>query len=104
MVIVWTDNALDILSGIALYYKQERGEGAARKVVSQIKAAVNSLGIFPRMAPVDATISSKEIEHRSLVVSKTYKVIYRLHGDAILIVSIFDCRQNPEKLKQIIKR
>lgn len=101
MFIKWSDRAKAELADIALYYKLERSEIASLKVVSQIKAATNSLKRFPKMAPVEELITDEEIEYRSLLATKIYKVIYRIEGRNIYIVSIFDCRQNPEKLKQI---
>jgi toxin ParE1/3/4 len=38
-------------------------------------------------------------QHRYLV-EGNYKIIYRLINNDIYITDIFDCRQNPEKMKK----
>lgn len=34
------------------------------------------------------------------IVEGNYKIIYRVVGNEIYIVDVFDCRQNPQKIKR----
>lgn len=104
MVIKWSDLAKLRLREIALYYKEERGVNVAIKVVSQIKKATNALKIFPYMAATEPALEEFPEKFRSLVVSDIYKVVYYVDRMTIRIITVFDCRQDPIKLKKDIKK
>jgi len=56
------------------------------------------------MAPIEPLLSEFSELYRSLVIRKTYKVVYYIADDIIFIVAVFDCRQNPGKLKKDIRK
>ncbi|MDL2256161.1 type II toxin-antitoxin system RelE/ParE family toxin [Parabacteroides sp. OttesenSCG-928-G06] len=103
MVIQWSDLAATRLEEIALYYKHERSTKAARKVISQIKEATNTLKDFPRIAAIESLLSDHPETFRSLIISDIYKVVYYIDEEIVRIVTIFDCRQNPERLYDEVK-
>jgi len=37
-----------------------------------------------------------------LVVRRTYKIVYFIEKDSINVVTVFDCRQNPSKMKSYV--
>ena len=52
----------------------------------------------PRIGQIEELLKHKNIEIRYLVVKK-YKIVYIIEDPIVLIASVFDCRQNPQKLK-----
>ena len=104
MVLTWLGPAKQSLKEIADYYKKEYNKSSARKVVKQIRTAVESLKDFPQVAAVELLLENEPLIYRSLVVTSTYKVIYYVSSDTIYIYDIWDCRQAPEtnikKLKE----
>jgi len=98
MVVLWSPNARSILKNIFDYYLEVASRKVAEKMVNKILMSAHALCTMPFMAPHERTLPG----YRSIVVSKTFKVIYRVNeGKGIIeIVSIFDCRQNPAKLRQ----
>ncbi len=50
----------------------------------------------------DTVLKENPKNYRSLVACKHYKLIYRIEKNIIKIVAVWDCRQNPKKLKRII--
>lgn len=48
------------------------------------------------------TLKDNPMIYRSLVACKHYKLIYRVEKNIIKIVAVWDCRQNPKKLKRVI--
>ena len=98
MVVFWSPNARGILRSIFDYYIEVAGRKVAEKMTNKILTATRALGSMPFMAPVEKELPG----YRSLVISKIFKVIYRvdLEKDVVEIVSIFDCRQNPAKLRK----
>lgn len=58
---------------------------------------------FPEMAQAEPLLSEFIETYRSLLVRNAYKVVYYIKNETIFIVAVFDCRQNPEKLKKGIR-
>lgn len=104
MVLTWLAPAKESLKEIADYYKREYSESAARKIVSQIRIAVEKLKDFPEMAAVEPLLEGEPLIYRSLVIRNTYKVIYSISIDMLYIYDIWDCRQAPETNVKKVKR
>jgi plasmid stabilization system protein ParE len=104
MVIVWTDKAKQHLKNIFDFYVETAGRKIAIKIVTDIKVATKPLTKFPQMAAVEPFLSDLPEKFRSLVVSKHYKVIYYMDNEAVHILAVWDCRQNPDNLKIQIKQ
>jgi plasmid stabilization system protein ParE len=51
------------------------------------------------MAPIEPELVGYTNMYRSLVVEKSYKVVYYIKDDTVHISALFDCRQDPQKLK-----
>ena len=104
MTLHFTANARRQLDSIYSFY-EEKNPKAAACLYNDILDEVEQLLIFPKMAAVEQLLSDYSEEFRSLVVRKNYKVIYFVHEETaeIIIVAVWDCRQNPETLKNTIK-
>ncbi|MBB4037078.1 plasmid stabilization system protein ParE [Dysgonomonas hofstadii] len=103
MVIKWLAPSRQSLKDIVAYYKKEYAENAALKLITEIRTSVERLKEFPELAAVEPLLMSRDKTYRSLVVTKTYKVIYYIENDIINISDIWDCRQSPETNKKKIK-
>lgn len=96
--IVWSDKAVRALELIHAFIALD-SEIAAKKVIAGIVASVDHLISFPLAGSIEPRLEKLYYEYR-YVVYRHYKVIYRLESDAtIIIVLVFDTRQNPTKLK-----
>lgn len=104
MVIKWLNRAIDSLQQIAEYYKQEYSENSANKIVSEIRTTVGKLKDFPELAAIEPLLKNRAKTYRSLVISKKYKAVYYIDNNTVYISQIWDCRQNPKKLKDKIRR
>ena len=100
MVIRWHPRALGMVRIIHDFYS-EKSKRTAEQIVQRIFHAVDKLESFPWMAPVEALLTGRAEEYRSLIVRKMFKVIYFIHESSaeVVIVAVVDCRRNPEKLK-----
>jgi len=83
-------------------FYSEKDQKAAGKIVDSIFGAVDKLSLFPQMASVEDMLAGLAGEYRSLVAHKSFKVIYFIDQlmDEVVILTIFDCRRNPEKLRK----
>ena len=100
MTVKWYAAAFGDLNKIYDYYVKINHKAAAM-LYNRILDDTAILKINPYVAAIEQLLIDCPEEYRSLVVAKgRYKVVYFIKNDAVLIVQIFDCRQNPVKLKK----
>jgi plasmid stabilization system protein ParE len=97
MTIKWYIEAAGDLDKIYNYYVPKSPRAAAT-LYNKILDDVEILKTQPYVAPVEQMLIGCSEDYRSLVVGN-YKVVYFIKDDLVLIVQIFDCRQNPIKMK-----
>jgi len=102
MIIQWTQRAENQLDDIFDFIKVEN-EMAAIRIYNQILDEVEVLTKFPNIAPVEPLLEDEPITYRSLLVNRRYKIVYFVNDELIYIVAVFDCHQNPNKLKKHIE-
>ncbi len=83
-------------------YLSGRNKSAANKIVSKIGTRINLLINNPHLAAIDALLTDMVKTYRSLVVGN-YKVVYMVENTEITIVCIWDCRRNPEELRESLE-
>ena len=98
----WTDTALGQLEDIFDYYKLTGSLSTARKITSSIVDKTIHLESHPRLGPKEELLKKRKNEYRYLV-EGNYKIIYWIDEKKkqINVAAIFDCRQNPVKMKKI---
>ncbi|MCD8135327.1 MAG: type II toxin-antitoxin system RelE/ParE family toxin [Parabacteroides gordonii] len=95
--IKWTRNARKRLKEIKLYFEENVNDNVADKIVLQITSAVFRLYDNPNLGMRELTLCNSSIVYRYLV-EGNYKIIYKQRGTVIYILTVFDCRQSPDKL------
>ncbi len=100
--ILWTKPAKNDLQDI-YDYLAEFDEEAAFRVVTRIldKAEILKAG-FTEIGQREPLLTHKTDVYRYLV-EGNYKIIYRVKGNRVIIDTVFDVRQNPDKLPGKIK-
>jgi len=88
------------LEDIFNYYKNKASKRVARKLVKQIIDRTIQLEQNPKSGPKEPLLSDRKFEYRYLV-EGNYKIIYWIEDNYIKIATVFDCRQNPIKMKDI---
>ncbi len=94
--------AAEHLKNIFLLYKDKNPDAAVR-IHNDIVDAVEPLKQFPEMAQKEMALLYLRKEYRSLVVRRTFKVIYYIKKETVYISAVLDCRQNPWKIKQSVQ-
>jgi plasmid stabilization system protein ParE len=100
MKLIYSQKAVQTLNAIYEFISQKSSR-AAIIIHNEILDEIERLLLFPQMAPIEPELENRSLIYRSLVVRRTYKVIYRIDEQSIYIVDIWDCRSNPSKLKLI---
>ena len=99
MKIIWTLPAKFRLKEIYVYYKHNTSVSVAKKLKKEIFETTGSLKHHPEIGQIEALLKRKKFEYKYLV-KGNYKIIYRIEKEEIYIIDVFDCRQNPQKIKR----
>ena len=89
----WTAKAQKDLKEIAKYYNSK-----VRSIVKDAKL----LAAQPFLGFREPLLEHKAEGFRSLI-SGNYKIVYFIKDEIVIIATLFDCRQDPDKLKQSIR-
>ncbi|MFK7933240.1 MAG: type II toxin-antitoxin system RelE/ParE family toxin [Saprospiraceae bacterium] len=94
-----TNEAKTDLREIYIYYK-ENGRGMyARKIRQRSLNKIMLLKDAPKIGQIETELATiTEYTYRYLVVG-VYKIYYRVADKVVLVIRVFDTRQNPNKLK-----
>ncbi|HEY3390245.1 MAG TPA: type II toxin-antitoxin system RelE/ParE family toxin [Prolixibacteraceae bacterium] len=95
--IEWSELSERQLKDIFDYYSFEVSPGIARKIINGIIERVSILENNPLAGQKEELLRDYPQDFRFLIESN-YKIIYFYLGTIITIASVFDCRQNPEKI------
>lgn len=101
MKIVWTAESLKRLKEIFDYYNKEASIIIAKKLVEGIISHTDILVNQPEIRSIEELLKKRKNNYRYLVY-KNYKIIYWHDNDKIYIATVFDTRQNPQKMKKDI--
>jgi plasmid stabilization system protein ParE len=91
----WTNRALYEYDKLVSYLFNEWGENIAGRVINEINQTIVRIAKSPEQFPV--FIKKKEL--RRCVASPQASIFFYVKNNVIEILSIFDNRQNPRKLK-----
>lgn len=89
----WTAKAKEDLKEIVKYNKRK-----GRAIVND----ANLLALQPFLGFREPLFEHKAEGFRSLI-SGNYKIVYYIKDRIVIIATLFDCRQDPDKLKQSIR-
>ena len=97
--IEWSELSEKQLKDIFDYYSIEADTRIASRIINRIINRVSILGSNPFIGQREELLADYPEDFRYLV-EMNYKIIYWKHDDILTIASVFDCRQNPDKIKQ----
>jgi len=95
--IIWTNRALSDLKNIVTYLEENWTVKEIQKFARLLDLQLNRLVINPFLSPE----SNKYKKIRKSVLNRQISIYYRINNFEIHIITLFDNRQNPEKINQI---
>lgn len=96
--IFWTNTSLIQLEKIFIFLKAIESTSYAQKVTQQIIDRTIYLKTNPYIGPKEPLLAKHKKEYHYLI-EGYYKIIYRVDNNKVFVNAVFDCRQNPRKLK-----
>jgi toxin ParE1/3/4 len=98
MKIIWSVSAKEDVHEIYTYYKVTASLLIAKSIKAKIFSKTSLLIKHKEMGRIEENKNVVNKGYRFLV-SGNYKIVYRvIDENNILIASVFDCRQNPDKM------
>lgn len=95
--VIWAGSAVQDLERIITYIKED-SPAQARKILSKIKTTVSDLYHSPHRGRFVSELQSQGILLYREVVIAPWRVMYRVSENTVLVLSVFDCRQNIEDI------
>lgn len=99
IIVVWSDSAIQELRDIYDYFSHKAGKKVADNITNAIVDLTISLEKTPKLGQIEEMLTTYDREIRYLI-DGNYKIVYLFEENFTTIATIFDCRQNPKKLKQ----
>ena len=94
--VLWDEKAVAELNKIYDYIAQD-SVYAARKVKKALIKAADKLKTFPEGYPREPYLSHLP-QHYRFVMKWSYKIIFEVTADTVIVVSIFHTKQHPGRL------
>lgn len=98
IVVVWSDSAIEELRSIYDYLYFQASKRVADKISNAIVDKSLLLEETPRAGQKEELLTHLNKEIRYLI-EGNYKIVYWIDENIVSIATVFDCRQNPQKLK-----
>ncbi|UXX80055.1 type II toxin-antitoxin system RelE/ParE family toxin [Reichenbachiella carrageenanivorans] len=95
--VVWNDDAKYALKNIYHYIKERESIERAKKVRNEIAASAKSLNVFPEKFVEDPYLKEEPGNFRFKVIW-SYKIIYEVTSEAIMVLDIFHTSRNPDRI------
>jgi plasmid stabilization system protein ParE len=96
--IIWTQGATADLQSVYSWL-EDGGEGRGEALLELVDSSLALLRQFPEMA----TRYSGNLRRRLVGNRREYGLFYEVAGRRIVVAAFLDLRQDPEKLKEILK-
>lgn len=99
MRIIWSDEAIKSVDNTADYIADNFGVDRSIEFYDEVLGQADSLVQFPQKGSVDEDLKGGKYEYRSLGIGKLSRLIYRIDGETIRILYLWNTRRNPITLR-----
>ncbi len=93
--LLWTSKSIDDLKNIIDYLEKQWTEKEIKKFIKILDNRLELIKTNPKLFP--QTYKRKNV--RKSVLTKQIVLYYKTENETIIILTLFDTRQNPQKLK-----
>lgn len=97
MEVNWTEFAIQNLKAIFDYYSKKASKKIAHQIRKRILDSTRQLENYPNSGQQELNLEKLNLKHR-YVIAGNYKVIYRIEEKHVIVIDIFDTRQDPDKM------
>lgn len=101
MRLIWSDDAIESVDNTADYIEDIFGTARSLLFYEEVQSRAESLLQFPKKGRVDQWLNGGKYEYRSLSVGRLSRLIYRIDGETIRILYLWNNRRNPVLLRKM---
>ena len=98
MTVAYAARAERRLRGVARFHAEEGRGAIGVAIVAEIRARAELLAGQPDLGAAEPRLAGYGRGHRSLLAARYYRIVYYVEGDAVIVATVFDVRQDPGKL------
>lgn len=92
--IIWTSNAeLDLMDILAYYNQRNQSTKFSKKLLSKLQKTIRILSKNPLLGFIS------NIDFVRIVIHNDYQIVYEIKEMSILILVVWDSRQNPDNFR-----
>ena len=103
MRILWSDEAVESVDNTADYIEDNFGLIRSIAFYEEVQEQADSLLEFPMKGPIDDGLKGGKYEYRSLGIGELSRLIYRIDGETIRILYLWNTRRNPIMLQRMFE-
>jgi plasmid stabilization system protein ParE len=100
--VIWDDQAKASLRKIFNYIKNKESVEQAINVMNEIRDLAKSLGFMPHKYSEDPFLKDESGDIRFKAIW-SYKIVYEITSETVIILDVFHTSRDPGNQKQIIK-
>ncbi|HEX9737466.1 MAG TPA: type II toxin-antitoxin system RelE/ParE family toxin [Thermoanaerobaculia bacterium] len=95
--VIWTEEAVQDLEGIARYIARD-SPGNARRVMKRLRDRADSLWSLPERGRVVPELLDLGLRDWRELIVRPFRIVYRISENSVLVEVIFDGRRDAESL------
>lgn len=92
------ERALHRMREIYDSFYEVSGYHSAENILGRIKETYDRLAVFPYIGKREPGMEN----YRSIVCHHNYKIVYRVELEVVYVIDVWDCRQNPDRMKDLV--
>ena len=100
---IMTDVAKQQIRQIAKYIRKEFGKNRRDEFMQEMRQTRRLIESNPTIGPVEPLFMERAVMYRSYVMNHLNKIVYRIDGDTIYIVALWDVKRDPGTLANEVK-
>ena len=95
MRLIWADEAVESVDNTADYIEEYFGVARSLQFYNDVQKQADLLEKHPELGPIDEDLTGGKYEYRSLGISELSRLIYRIDGETIRILYLWNTRKDP---------
>ena len=97
--VIVTPSAIGDAKEIFGYYESCSSRRFAKQLLKEFIAYARRLEQMPEVGPKEPLLEQYDKNYRYVLIQRRYKLIYLYEKQTCTILMVWDCRQNPKRLK-----
>ena len=103
MKLLFTEDAESHLEA-AYEFRKKNSQRSAAELYNDLIDGIQILADQPHLGFIEPLLKDATISYRSLILLRDFKVIYHIDDQTVVVAAVYNCRQDPVKLKEVVMK